>query len=393
MNPPLGSDDVYLLQTNDLSSAIEGVFFGILITLVTIGFYHLGRQGLFKGNSTSRARLLLAIIILIMTVSCASCFISHVRWDQADISRVGAGNQNEEVVIEKLNTIVVLFGRVTYVLGDGVVVWRAWILYASDDHRIIIRLILAACMLGSCAGAFVDGAFNIKDATNDVDGSGGTKYALYIPLLVTNVVATTLIVYKFLQYRKSIKMQVQHSSNSGGKAPRHTVERILIILIETGCAFFIVWIISALSALGLFTDAGKTVVACIMPHLSSIYPTLIVILVTLHKSEVSSTTGASTIAFTRSSKREREDVEQAIETHPLSFTQPVSHVSNPQHEDISMGPIQGQESNVQSLDSSKSPFFISVGSIRESNYSSTGRIETDQDNNVDIAVRSSGNTR
>jgi len=100
-------------------------------------------------------------------------------------------------------------------------------------------------------------------------------------------------------------------------------------------------------------------------------------------------TGASTIAFTPSSKRGREDIEQAIETHPLSFTQPVSHVSNPQHEDISMGPIQGQESNVQSLDSSKSPFFISIGSVRESNHSSTDN----QDDNVDIAVGSSGNTR
>ncbi|THU84615.1 hypothetical protein K435DRAFT_971074 [Dendrothele bispora CBS 962.96] len=385
-SPLLNPDDLTLLRANDISFAIEGIFFGILITLFAIGLYHLGRQGLFKGTPSSRGRLLLASVILIMSLSAAGVFIAHLQWGQADLSRIGAGSQNTDVAIGKFNAVAVILGRITFVLGDSIVVWRAWVLYSSDNYRVIIRMILAGCVLGSCVGAFVDAGFNLKDSTNDADGPGTTKYALYVPLLVTNVVATSLVGYKFWLYRRSLRKPEKYRSKDEirGSSQKPAVEKILIVLLESGFAFFIVWIISALAALGFFGDIGKSVMACITPHLSSIYPTLIIILVALHKSEIDSMT-MSSIEFSSSSGRQHtgrseRDIEREAEdnVYPLSFTQATFHTttnfqqqsSATWNEAIQIGPNIDEygSSSIQSVamdESSKSPHFDSVGSVRE----------------------------
>ncbi|KAF5364696.1 hypothetical protein D9758_005626 [Tetrapyrgos nigripes] len=419
----LRPEDLLLLKQNDLSSALEGVFFGILITLAIVGFYYLGRQGLFKISrhqtpspsasklkfpglskskststssnisTSSKAKLILALLILFMTLSSTAVFISHVRWDMADISRVGGGDANEEKVINKLNFVAVLLARVTYVLSDAIVIWRAWALYTFDEHGRIVRLLLTICMIGTCTGAFVDAGFNLRNATNDVDGNGAaTKYALYVPLLVTNLVATSLIGYKFWKYRKFLKHNKlrpdpsERPSESSGPS----VEQILIILLESGGAFVVLWIISALAALGLFTDTGTVVVACIMPHLSSICPIGIIILVALHKSECENTRIAGE-TYRSHFEPNRSRISGNESLPPMTFTRVAAARSQPSSNsmtsDSDSSPVQmvsidrrqddikaDSSQNMKSFGSASSgdAYFISVGSVMGSPQTSRG---------------------
>ncbi|ETW83624.1 hypothetical protein HETIRDRAFT_241657, partial [Heterobasidion irregulare TC 32-1] len=115
-------------------------------------------------------------------------------------------------------------------LSDAIVVWRAWALW-SGNRIITIGLI---CLLAVTASTLLSIFF-----TDVIHGSrvgGIVQRTSWLTAFMTNVVVTSLVAYKAWKHRQFIKSQF----GSGSK--RTNTEKILILLIESGVLYCLVWV-------------------------------------------------------------------------------------------------------------------------------------------------------
>ncbi|KAJ6569059.1 hypothetical protein B0H19DRAFT_1256736 [Mycena capillaripes] len=187
-----------------------------------------------------------------------------------------------------------------YFMSDAIVVWRAWILW-QDSIR--IKIFLSLCIFVSLVSITTEMSFiglylfgNIKFLP-----TGPRTLTQILPLMFTNIVAT--ILFGILNhggiYRVRIKEFLGVSKNR-----RTNVERILVILTESGGIYCLFWVQNpSLTGYILFkltvlfkvpelfvsftsTDPdnlGYKIVANMLPQLSAIYPVIIVLLVAMEK--------------------------------------------------------------------------------------------------------------
>ncbi|KAJ7211455.1 hypothetical protein C8J57DRAFT_1483849 [Mycena rebaudengoi] len=142
-------------------------------------------------------------------------------------------------------------------------------------------------------------AFNLTGATThmsfgalwlfgDEKFDPSTSHALIqvLPLLVTNIVSASLMGYKMWQYQQQIKVQLDFPKNK-----KTRVERILVILTESGMIYRLIWILflyTILTNQGEDTTGYKTV-ANMIPQLSAIFPVIIVLPVSFDRTHLEST--------------------------------------------------------------------------------------------------------
>ncbi|KNZ74694.1 hypothetical protein J132_06329 [Termitomyces sp. J132] len=176
------------------------------------------------------------------------------------------------------------------ILGDSVVVWRTWTIYERQRKWLLIPI---GTWLGSLAaglyelGCDVQTHWAINDFGPTAASVGAAKCAhadlsSYTLSYVTNIFCTLLIAYKAWLHRKLMSMYL-------GNARRKTaVEKILTLLLESGFVYIVIYTLQAvpiykapLSAAGLF---AFNVVNAIIQQAMGMYPTVIIILVRMHKS-------------------------------------------------------------------------------------------------------------
>ncbi|THU85789.1 hypothetical protein K435DRAFT_868926 [Dendrothele bispora CBS 962.96] len=154
--------------------------------------------------------------------------------------------------------------RPEYIISDGIVVWRAWIMFPESRP---VRLTLLFCMVGSLVAGFVDAGLVAAQAIKRLEGDTIPKINILIlalPLLFTNMIATLLIGYKTWYHYQDLKKNL---SNSGTSSSR--VQKVLLLLVESGSVYCIFWY-------------GENTVSDIwgaaVPELSALYPVLIVVI-------------------------------------------------------------------------------------------------------------------
>ncbi|KAI0259494.1 hypothetical protein BC834DRAFT_628732 [Gloeopeniophorella convolvens] len=126
-------------------------------------------------------------------------------------------------------------------------------------------------------------------------------------MLGTNIISTGLIGWKAWEHRKA----VQTLSNKGDGAGR--VERVLALLIESGAVYCLLWAVYLLTAFKVLPGAGSLIVNTVMIYVSSIYPTLITILVGLQRSQCERyATISRNMEFVRATAPDDERVMPAI---------------------------------------------------------------------------------
>ncbi|THU89796.1 hypothetical protein K435DRAFT_802464 [Dendrothele bispora CBS 962.96] len=90
-----------------------------------------------------------------------------------------------------------LMNRLNYVIGDIVVVWRAWVLF---PQKLAVKVTLSICLLGSfdTVGTSLDMALLAKGISENTsfNGNMAETIILTVPLISTNLTATTLIGFK-----------------------------------------------------------------------------------------------------------------------------------------------------------------------------------------------------
>jgi len=143
------------------------------------------------------------------------------------------------------------------------------------------RGVIVFCMLGSITAIVTTLAISLRSRSASLTVSI-SNLTYYVPLLFTNVVATLLVGAKFWEFRTQI---IAHLYPSGQPGERRTspVNRVLVLLTESGMIYCLYWILSMISSVAIMGAFAAEIFECVLPQLSCIYLST-VILVSLQKS-------------------------------------------------------------------------------------------------------------
>ncbi|KAJ7141924.1 hypothetical protein C8R43DRAFT_1131233 [Mycena crocata] len=273
---PLSGSVIYGLEGELITTAVQFWLHGLYSTLAGIAVYNL----LHKEGLPARRGLIVATFLMFAFANLQ--VIEQLAFNVLKLTSLGAHPPDNTTKLLNIRLSLNVFGRANYLMSDAIVVWRAWVLY-HDNIR--VRLLLTLCLVGSLVGATTDMAFGTLWLYGNLKftPTGPRALILVLPLLATNIIATSLMGYKVWQYRQQIKAQLNLPKNKSTK-----VERILVILTESGTIYCLIWVpflYSILTEQDTETTAYK-IIANIVPQLSAIYPIVIVLLVSIERTHL-----------------------------------------------------------------------------------------------------------
>lgn len=258
------------LQEILADAAVTCLGYGCFSILAIISIRILVQRGL---SSPGRRYLLAAVIVFLVssTVLCATKF----AFDLANVA-LGPFSYDQRIVklCERLYVIIIILQRTNFLLNDGLVVWRAWVLAG----RLSVRILFAVSMIITTGCAIGEAVLRIQAGIFAV-GSSASDLLLYIPLLFNNIIATAMVIYKTWIYRTQIKNDLMQTSQ------KSQVESVLFLLIESGfihCGYWVLFMIS--SYLRSVPHMMYVVIGALSPLAAAIYPMLIILVVEHQKS-------------------------------------------------------------------------------------------------------------
>ncbi|KAK0480329.1 hypothetical protein IW261DRAFT_128676 [Armillaria novae-zelandiae] len=257
-----------------ISLALEIFLYGIYSCLFVGSTYLL----LFRRKKTKViiAMTVLNIIMWLMstghvTLNFANTFRGFF-WDN--------GIQDSSVLEDDANSVVLsqlTMECIEFIIGDGIVTWRAWVLWNRDRRILYTSSILILGSVATGTVLFQTLARSKKPVSIYRDGSTSVwTTSAMILTLSTNVFATTLIGYRAWVHRRLIR-----SLNDGPYSAAQVCGKIniLALLIESGTLYCCTW--CAMIFVFVFVNSGVYLMIDMLAQLSSIYPTLIITLVCL----------------------------------------------------------------------------------------------------------------
>ncbi|KAL1701509.1 hypothetical protein EV121DRAFT_211963 [Schizophyllum commune] len=262
---PLQSrEDVLSIQSIIMQTGVDFLLYGVQTALFLAALVAMARQ------ETHTLFMKAAVSSLFLSSSVVA--VANIVFYLVQTPSFGYDLDRIYKLLLALNIVTDVFPRFNFVVSDAIVAWRAWVLW--PDNR-WIKSVLILCVLGSLAGVTVECVWTAQD----VMGENSVRLrALMVtmPLLLTNVVATTLVAAKVWYYRREIKSAI----GSWRKASQ--VEKVLVLLLESGCVYCLIWVVRL--SIDLAAGTGKTVhgyriIGGTYHSIAGIYPTLIVIAV------------------------------------------------------------------------------------------------------------------
>ncbi|KAJ7123689.1 hypothetical protein C8R44DRAFT_784208 [Mycena epipterygia] len=172
------------------------------------------------------------------------------------------------------------------VVGDSVVIWRAWVLYQRTLWVVSIPCIM---LLMSFIFAVID-LICLTGAgfSNQTAIAGGGAVCTHAELmawafsLVTNASCTILIGYKAWHHRRSMR-----ALNISGTSRRLSTDKLLSILVESGFIYCLFWLTQLILFFPVSRDKPEIYVYQLLAgmgdQISGMYPTLIIVIVNLHQ--------------------------------------------------------------------------------------------------------------
>ncbi|KAI5822227.1 hypothetical protein K523DRAFT_410084, partial [Schizophyllum commune Tattone D] len=183
---------------------------------------------------------------------------------------IGTSERAIEGFLERLNILLSVTRIFSFVLSDVVLIWRAWCLWPNSC---IVRSMLMLCGCGSAVGAIAELAWFYWPSLYDpyTRASNGQFLVRFVPLLVTNIVATVLIGTKVLHYRREVK------GSLGLFTQRTQAETILLLLLESGLAYILFWVV-IITVFFVASEDGfssNAIINNISHNIAGIYPTCV----------------------------------------------------------------------------------------------------------------------
>ncbi|KAG7090480.1 hypothetical protein E1B28_009594 [Marasmius oreades] len=283
---------------NAVNLLTGGILYGIYIILFCAAATVLCRR---EGNVKARAMLLVAIVTMFIMSSFG--FWTDITIFFAGVQDILVGNVGQPFgykqgvfteQFKNLDSVKQVMLPFEIVVGDSIVIWRAWALSAGNRKMVVIPLLF---LIGSaaCSFAFL-GCFSQHDwPIVNPDTCNSIEISAFSLSIVTNILATIIIGHKFWRYRQIVG---RFLSTCYAKQQART-EKILILLLESGIIYSVLWIVQLVEILLPFppTFAAQVVQQIFIAasvQLMGIYPALLIVLVYLQRSMWDSY-GASTL--------------------------------------------------------------------------------------------------
>ncbi|KAJ7592329.1 hypothetical protein C8J56DRAFT_887031 [Mycena floridula] len=271
---PLADSDIFGLQEFLMRIAVQFVLYGIYSALAIIVLYKIW---------TNKARLAARHILIAATISMFVANTIQISLDLAfylsQLPTLGFDPPNVEIPIINMDIFIATMTRLNYLIGDSIVVWRAWVLWTNHPR---VRMLLCICL----SGTFDSPRFS---------PTGSRTLVLMLPLFLTNFISTLLIAYKVWEYKVDIKQNLGLSHNK-----RTKVEQVLILLAESGSIYCLLW---------------------------AIYPIIIILLLALEKDNLESTVNGQ--SFSQSLRfASRPQVSTATQSDDVTPDSTTSHIDS-----------------------------------------------------------------
>ncbi|KAI0252392.1 hypothetical protein BJV78DRAFT_352787 [Lactifluus subvellereus] len=166
---------------------------------------------------------------------------------------------------------------VEVLFSDGIVLWRAWVLW---NRRFILFVpplifILSTLVISVASATFAYEGFTTK-SVRKTDTSYALKWSIWCLTTSTNFWATALIFIRAWQHRRFLRSQFGKESSTS------KAESTLAFLVESGALYLCIWLTFIIVA-----AVGSPVVLLfrtIIIQLTGIYPTAIFVVVTMRMS-------------------------------------------------------------------------------------------------------------
>ncbi|KAK0480367.1 hypothetical protein IW261DRAFT_130322 [Armillaria novae-zelandiae] len=165
-----------------------------------------------------------------------------------------------------------------FFIGDGIVLWRAWILCHRSRWIFWLSSILGLTAFSTTVSALLPHLWSGESRTTSASDGPFTRIHAAIAMILTlsiNVWATSLIAHRTWTHHRSIRSLTGHSFVSQF-CKQHG---ILKWMIESGIFYCCTWF----AAVIIWVSASNVIniLFCMLAQLSAIYPTLIIALVWL----------------------------------------------------------------------------------------------------------------
>uniref|UniRef100_A0A0W0EXZ4 Uncharacterized protein n=1 Tax=Moniliophthora roreri TaxID=221103 RepID=A0A0W0EXZ4_MONRR len=291
---------------NTIAAICESGFWAIYLVLFAFAI----RIQIKRGIRSSATIILLVVSILLFASSTAlwAMFVSSllaqfegffVKYSELDFDDRFTRIQIEKTKLWFPEEALFLFNMI---VGDGVVIWRAWVLCSNTRLK---KLVYIPIVMLSASFAFAIVTLNclaedgFGSQSTESDGSRtcqwGEPIAWGISLL-TNVTATSLIAIRAWSHHRFLTKCLGQSRR------RSQGEKMLLILVESGFIYCLFWMSQLILffpvVLGTPAQRLYSILSGMGDQISGLYPTLIIILVNMQRSmsddpdlQLSATTG------------------------------------------------------------------------------------------------------
>ncbi|KAL1695296.1 hypothetical protein GGG16DRAFT_109396 [Schizophyllum commune] len=234
-----------------------------VVTDVGLCFAFFGVQiALFIGAAVEGKVSILALsIVAVFLCSSVQAAGSLTDWWFQILGKGGANDVNGTLTV--IEGLVDTSFHISYLLGDALVVWRAWAIWPDNCTA---RGMLATS--GLFADLYLDfSAVQVSKALNA---------PMIIATLLTNAVATVLVGIRVWEYRQGIA-SVLGRSTFGSQ-----VGRILVLLLESGLFYCAIWVCIFALDVGVGPVAlGASIITSRKLHqLATAYPTFVILILT-----------------------------------------------------------------------------------------------------------------
>ncbi|THV03110.1 hypothetical protein K435DRAFT_792002 [Dendrothele bispora CBS 962.96] len=133
----LSDNQLLELQLAILPNAIGSLAFGIYLPLALLAIYILMQED--QWSKPRLALLLFTSVMLLLAVLNVIAIIS--------IGVINVNLHYPDPMLHSVQAIQLFTSRFTYILSDGIVIWRAWVFYPGQWTA---RIILILSILGAC---------------------------------------------------------------------------------------------------------------------------------------------------------------------------------------------------------------------------------------------------
>ncbi|KAF9068723.1 hypothetical protein BDP27DRAFT_1294856 [Rhodocollybia butyracea] len=279
--------------------------YGIYTCLMPISTFVMLKTGL----QTPIRKFLLGMTIFMYSISSVHWILSVVNIIQNIQFWFLSSNpdKNPPSLIPLFSALIL----VNYVLTDGVVVWRAWVLCSdSSTGALRIPMGLLCGLLMSVAATIIIRIILTSPAGNDAKLNAilariidASQVANLVLSLLTNISSTSIVGLKAWKYRRDIKNDFEHA----GKQTK--ANKILVLLVESGVLYIFSGImVLAASLVRLPNGTLGDIYTPVNFQIAGIYP-LVVLLLVNQDSSLKKTVFASTIPNSMPQPREESHLE------------------------------------------------------------------------------------